>query len=291
MNLGRVGLWSGELRFLRDRGAAHAAAAEVEELGFETIWVPGGTGSGRPMFDVVDGLLDATERVVVACGVLSIWVQDAVATARGQEALRARHPGRFLLGLGVSHPQLVDHELHARLARPRSEMAAYLDQLDAAATDGLCAERVIAALRPRMLELARDRSAGAHPYLVTPDHTAEARVTLGADTLLAPEQGVVLETDPARAREIARAHLSVYLGLPNYTGNMLRYGFTEDDLLDGGSDRLVDGIVAWGDEEAILARVREHEQAGADHVALQVLSGRRGEVPLPEWRRLSDALR
>lgn len=290
MNLGRVGIWSGELRFLRDAPRAADAARELEQLGYATLWIPGGTGSGRPLFEVVGDLLDATERMTVATGILSIWVQDAAQTAREHEALRARHPGRFLLGLGSSHPQLVDDATREQMRRPRTAMAAYLDRLDAETTDDLAGERVLAALRPRMLELARDRTLGSHPYLVTPAHTAAARGLLGPGALLAPEQGVVLEADPSRARAIARAHLSVYLGLPNYTGNLLEHGFTDADLLDGGSDRLVDGVVAWGDEDAILARVQAHHDAGADHVAVQVLSGRRGDVPLPEWRRLAGAL-
>lgn len=290
MNLGSIGVWSGELRFMRDRAAAHEAAAEVEALGYGALWIPGGTGTGRPLFEVAHGLLGATRRIPVATGILSIWIQDAATTAAGQEALRAAHPGRFLLGLGISHPTLVDDAARELLARPRTAMVRYLDGIDAAATTDLSGERVLAALRPRMLELARDRTIGAHPYFVTPAHTAFARETMGPGPLLAPEQAVVLETDPDRAREIARAHMSVYLGLPNYTGNLLRYGFTEDDLADGGSDRLVDGVVAWGDEARVAARVQEHVDAGADHVALQMLSGRRGEAPLPEWRRLAEVL-
>jgi probable F420-dependent oxidoreductase len=290
MNLGRVGIWSGELRFLRDRGAAQDAAAELDELGFRTLWIPGGTGTGLPLMDVAAGLLDATRAATIATGILSIWVQDAQRTAGEQEELRARHPGRFLLGLGISHPELVGDEARALLARPRTAMIRYLDELDAAATHDLSGERVLAALRPRMLELARERALGSHPYFVPPAHTAAAREALGPDALLAPEQAIVLETDPSRAREIARAHMEVYLGLPNYTGNLLAHGFTEDDLAGGGSDRLVDGVVAWGDEVAVIARVREHVDAGADHVAVQVLSGRRGEVPLPEWRRIAEAL-
>ena len=286
MNLGALGVWSGELRFARDRGAAREAAAELDALGFGTLWPPGGTGTGAPLLDVAAEILDAAPRATVATGVLSIWVQDAASAGAAQARLRERHPGRFLLGLGTSHAELLDDDAaRARAARPFTEMGRYLDGLDAACP-GAERERVLAALRPRMLGLARDRCAGAHPYLVTPEHTAVARETLGPGPLLAPEQTVVLETDPARAREIARAFLATYLGLPNYMGNLLRFGFDEVDLRDGGSDRFVDAVVAWGDEDAIAARVAAHREAGAGHVALQVLSGRRG-LPLAEWRRLA----
>jgi probable F420-dependent oxidoreductase len=289
--IGTLGVWSGELRFKRDRSVAEAAAAELDELGYGTLWIPGGTGTGAPLFDVVGGVLAATSRVTIATGVLSIWVQDATTTAADHAAVRAAHPGRFLLGLGTSHVKLVGEEAKALLAKPRTAMIRYLDGMDAALGEDTSGERILAALGPRMLELARERTRGTHPYFVTPEHTATARQALGPDVLVAPEQGVVLETDPARAREIARAHMEIYLGLPNYTNNLIRNGdFTEDDLRDGGSDRLVDAVVAWGDEDAIAARVAEHRDAGADHVALQVLTGRRGEMPLPEWRRLAEAL-
>lgn len=290
MNLGQLGIWSGELRFLRDRALAHDAAAELNELGFRTLWIPGGTGTGLPLLEVAAGLLDVTRDATIATGILSIWVQGPQSTARQQLELRSRYPGRFLLGLGTSHPELVDEATRARLAKPRTAMIDFLDAIDAATAHDLSGERVIAALRPRMLELARERTLGAHPYFVTPQHTRTAREVLGPDAILAPEQAVVLETDPERARDIARAHMKVYLGLPNYTGNLLAQGFAEHDLSDGGSDRLVDGVVAWGDEVAVTARVREHLDAGADHVALQVLSGRRGEVPIEEWRRIAEAL-
>jgi probable F420-dependent oxidoreductase len=292
VNVGTLGVWSGELRFLRDRGAANDAAAELEQLGYDALWLPGGTGTGLPVFDVLESILGATRQLTVASGIISIWVEDAVNAAAGQSRLRAAHPGRFLLGLGVSHMRFLDEAARVQLKKPRTAMERYLDALDAAAGEDLSGERVIAALGPRMLELARDRTLGSHPYFVTPEHTARARAALGPRPLLAPEQAVVLETDPACAREIARSHMAVYLELPNYVNNLLRSGpFAEQDFRDGGSDRLVDEVVAWGDESAIAARVDAHREAGADHVSLQVLSGRRGELPLPEWRRLADALR
>lgn len=286
-----TGIWSGELRFKRDRAAAADAAAELDELGFDALWIPGGTGTGLPLFDVADEILRATRRATVATGILSIWVVDAATAGAGHARLHEAHGDRFLLGLGISHERFVEGDAaDAVVRRPRTAMIRYLDALDAATGTDLSGTRVLAALGPRMLELARDRTAGAHPYFVMPEHTAFARGVLGDGPLLAPEQAVVLETDPARAREIARAHMEVYLGLPNYTNNLRRFGITDDDLHDGGSDRLVDAIVAWGTEDDVRARVDEHRAAGADHVTLQVLTGRRGELPLPEWRRLATAL-
>jgi probable F420-dependent oxidoreductase len=285
-SLGRVGIYSGELRFLRDRAQAEEAAAEVEQLGFGALWVPGGAGTGLPLFDVLEGILAATERIPVVSAILSIWVEDAQAAAAGQLRLRTRFPGRFVLGLGTSHAPLVDESVRERLAKPRTAMAEYLDELDAAVPEEARRERLLGALGPRMLELAGARTLGTHPYLVTPEHTRAAREILGDGPLIAPEQAVILEEDPAVAREIARRHLAVYLGLPNYTSNWLRHGLTEADLRDGGSDRLVDELVAWGDEQRIAERIAGHHDAGADHVALMVLRGEKG-LPTDVWRRLA----
>jgi probable F420-dependent oxidoreductase len=198
------------------------------------------------------------------------------------------HPGRFLLGLGISHAMLVNAK-SLTYERPLEVTAKYLDALDKADPPVPVAERALAALGPRMLTVARDRTAGAHPYLVTPEHTAVARQILGSGPLLAPEQAVVVETDPGRARQIGRQHLKLYLQLPNYTNNWLRHGYTPDDLADGGSDRLVDGLVAWGDEQTILSRIQAHRDAGADHVCLQVLP-REGETPVDQWQRLAQLI-
>jgi probable F420-dependent oxidoreductase len=289
MNIGTVGVWSGELRFLRDRAAAAEAAAELEGLGYGALWVPGGTGTGIPIFTALGQLLAATQRVTVASAIISIWVESPAQVAEGQELLRQAHPGRFLLGLGISHARFLDEEAKRRLTRPVSVMRQYLDELDELVADDLSGERILAALRPKMLSLAGERSLGSHPYFVTPEHTAVARRALGPSALLAPEQAVVLERDPARAREIARAHMALYLELPNYVNNLRECGFGDVDLRDGGSDRLVDALVAWGDESVVAERFAAHRQAGADHVAIQVLSGRR-ELPLPEWRRLAATL-
>jgi probable F420-dependent oxidoreductase len=286
MELGRVGIWSGQLR-RADPSAITEAAAELDELGFGSIWIPG--GHGGDVFGDAARLLAATTSATVATGILNVWMHTPEETATGHAALTGEHPGRFLLGLGVSHEPAVTNSGQT-YARPLAKMRDFLDALDAAAPPVPTGERMLAALGPRMLELARDRSAGAHPYLVTPDHTAIARAALGDGPLLATELMIVLDADPEAARVIARQHLSRYMVLPNYTNNFLRLGFTEDDLLDGGSDRLVDGLIAWGDLDAITARIGEHHAAGADHVCIQVLQADAAALPRDAWRRLAAAV-
>jgi probable F420-dependent oxidoreductase len=285
MDLGPVGIWAPQLRY-GDAGAIQETAAELEQLGYGALWIPGGVGGD--IFGDSERLLTATRRVVVATGILNIWMHDASSVAEGHHRLTSVHPHRFLLGLGVSHAALVDRTDHYE--KPLAKMVGYLDALDAAPDPVPAPERALAALGPRMLELARDRTAGAHPYLVTPEHTRLARSVLGTGPLLAPEQKVILDTDAGRARAMAREQLALYFQLPNYTNNLLRSGFSEADLTDGGSDRVIDGIVAWGDADAIAARVREHHDAGADHVCVQVLTSSRAEAPHDEWRRLAPAL-
>ncbi|GAB2846302.1 LLM class F420-dependent oxidoreductase [Actinoallomurus bryophytorum] len=280
MDLGQIGIWNSGLRD-EDRRAADGvreAAAELEELGYDAIWLGGSPGVRHAA-----PLLEATERIVVATGILNIWEYEPAEVAEEQTALAERHPGRFLLGLGASHAALVKG-----YRKPYSMMVDYLDRLDAA---GSAKEhRVLAALGPRMLTLSRDRAAGAHPYLITPEHTATAREILGPDSLLAPEVKVVLETDPERARAAARGHLAIYLGMPNYTGNLLRLGFVDDDFRDGGSDRLIDATFAWGDMEAIRARLAAHREAGADQLVVQVVTGDQVAMPRSQWRELADGL-
>ena len=274
-----TGIWASELRRAGDESARREAAAELEALGYSALWFPG--SQGGPVFEAAELLLDATERVPVATGILNVWRHTPEEAAEGHRRLRAAHGDRFLLGLGIGHPQSVEE-----YRKPLTTMRNYLAALDVPKD-----ERILAALGPKMLDLARDESLGAHPYFVPVAHTVFARERLGPDALLAPEQAVVLEKDPERAREVARTHVSRYLQLPNYTNNLLRVtDLTEDELRDGGSDRLVDLVVAWGDEEAIRARVDEHRAAGADHVCIQVIHGRQGELPLDEWRRLAPAL-
>jgi probable F420-dependent oxidoreductase len=284
--LGRIGIWSSELRY-GDRQQALAAAATLEELGYGTLWIPGGIGGD--LLAHATALLDATERMAVATGILNVWMHEASEVAAGHHSIRRAHPGRFLLGLGISHGPLVDAH-GGKYERPYGSMTRYFDDLDNAVPPVPVDERVLAALGPRMLRLARDRSAGSHPYLITPEHTAQARSILGAGPVLAPEQAVVLETDAAAARALARKHLHHYFAFPNYTDNWLRLGYEPDDLDHDGSDRLVDALVAWGDEAAILARVQAHWDAGADHVCLQALARPGETIPLDQWRVLGSAL-
>ncbi|EYT78207.1 MULTISPECIES: LLM class F420-dependent oxidoreductase [unclassified Streptomyces] len=280
--VGRYGVWSIGLRSEKAdrRGAIAEAAAELEELGYGTAWLGGNSAPANAA-----PLLGATRTLTVGTSIQSIWQHDAGSSAAGFAELDAAHPGRFVLGLGVSHAKLAE-----QYRRPYSALVAYLDELDAAKVPA--GRRVLAALGPRTLELSRDRAAGAIPYLVTTEHTAQAREILGEGPLLAPELKVVLDEDPERARATARGYLAMYLQLPNYTDNFLRLGFTEDDVRDGGSDRLIDAVYAWGDEDRIRARVEEFLAAGADHLALQVVTGTTDpdELPREEWRRLASLL-
>jgi probable F420-dependent oxidoreductase len=277
--VGRYGIWSRELRSEEPGVLAEIpeAAAELQDLGFGAVWLGASPGVEHAL-----PLIGATSALTVATGILSIWRYEAADVAAEVSAVEASHTGRFLLGLGVSHAVMAE-----QYKRPHSAMTAYLDALDAAGQPA--GRRVLAALGPRMLELSRERAAGAHPYLVTPGHTAEARETLGAEALLAPEQKVVLETDPDRARALARGALAPYLGLPNYAGSFRRIGFTDDDFTGGGSDRLVDAVFAWGGEERVRERIDAHLAAGADHVALQAVTAEQG-LPRPAWRRLAALL-
>jgi probable F420-dependent oxidoreductase len=228
---------------------------------------------------------------VAATGILNLWMHSAQETGDGFAALEADHAGRTLLGIGVSHHLLIDNTHPGEYTKPLAKMRAYLDELDAVSPSVPPDRRVLAALGPKMLELSRDRAGGAHPYIVTPEHTAEARAVLGDGPLLAPEQHVILETDATKARELARQGLSVYLQLPNYVNNWRRLGFTDDDFANGGSDRLLDHIVVWGDEATIAERVQAHLDAGADHVCVQAITGtEHSEFPRAEWRALAPAL-
>ena len=279
--LGRIGIWSGELRYAAARAEA---AAELDELGYGAIWFPGGIG-GEILADV-DGLLAATKRATVATGIINIWKHEPAELGSWWRGHSSAQQGRVMLGLGISHGPLIGEGY----GRPVATMRTYLDGLDA---QGVPAERrCLAALGPKMLDLSRDRSAGAHPYLTTPEHTAIAREHLGPDALLAPEHGVILETDPGKARGVAREALGLYLRLPNYTNNWRRLGFGDDEI-ENPSDRLVDALFAWGGLDHIARRVREHLDAGANHVCLQVVRGKVGgdpSLPREAWRELAAAL-
>jgi len=288
MELGSVGVWGSGLWLEESRRAeAKDVAAELDELGYAALWLSAGFGQGLPT--LFGELLGATRRMRIASGILSIWHATATQATDGFWALERAHPGRFLLGLGASHAPRVDAD-EKRYERPWSRMVGYLDELDAE-RPGVPPEcRVLAALGPRMLRLSAERTTGAHPYFVPVEHTALARQTLGPGPLLAPEQAVVLETDPELARGLARGHMKGYLRLPNYTKNLRRLGYSDQDLDGGGSDRLVDAIVAWGDMDQIAERVRAHGDAGADSVSVQVISERPTEFPREQYRRLATAL-
>jgi probable F420-dependent oxidoreductase len=281
---GRAGIWIRSSALSPGTAEAAEIAAELEEAGYGAVWL--GAASGD--LAQVSSLLAQTGRLVVATGMVSIWTNPADTTAAAYAAVAGKHPGRVLLGLGVSHAHVVERA-SLQYTRPYHRMVSYLGDLDNAAAPVPPEGRVLAALGPRMLRLAAERTAGAHPYLVTPEHTRRAREVLGAGPLLAPEQKVVLETGPATAREIGRTSVSYYLQAPNYTRNLLRLGFAEDDFTGGGSDRLIDALVAWGDTGAVLGRIREHHDAGADHVAIQVLTAD-GSLPRAQWRELAQAL-
>jgi len=233
--------------------------------------------------------------MVIATGIANIYGRDPVTMAAAQKTLAEFYPHRFLLGLGVSHVPLVEQLRGHRYDKPVATMRGYLDAMDRApyraVSPAVKPLRVLAALGPQMLRLAAERADGAHPYNTTPKHTAQARELLGAGPLLCPEQAVILETNAAKARAIARKFLAIYLTLPNYTNNLLRLGFSEGDFANGGSDGLIDAVTAWGDVKTVLSRVDEHRAAGADHVCLQVLTGSEQDFPLREIREIAKALR
>jgi probable F420-dependent oxidoreductase len=291
IQVGPIGIWT---RQLEDHPAAKAqeTARELEELGYGALWF--GEAAGREALSNAGILLAGTKRIVVATGIANIYARDAVAMASGQKTLAEAYPNRFLLGLGVSHVPLVEQLRGHRYEKPVATMRAYLDAMDQAPYSSVPPAtkpvRVLAALGPKMLQLAGERADGAHPYNVNPEHTAEARQILGPDRYLYPEQAVVLETDPDKARDIGRAFLGFYLTLPNYANNFLRLGFDESDFKDGGSNRLIDAIIAWGDLNAIRDRIHAHHSTGADHVCIQVLSADPKALPLHEWRELASAL-
>lgn len=285
MQLAGVGVWSSQLRY-GDAAESADAAAELEDLGYTALWIP---DVGGPLFDAVENLLGATSKAVVATGILNLWMHEPVDVAAKYQSLVSAHGARLLLGIGVSHAPLIDAGNPGRYQKPLAATKEYLEALDATEQPVPVDARVLAALGPKMLHLSATRANGSHPYLVTPDFTARARESLGTGPLLLPEQTAILTTDADQARSIGTEWLRSYLGLPNYANNLLRSGFTEDDLTSV-SDRLFDAIIAWGDEAAIAARVQEHIAAGADHVCVQVLDTDPKVYPREQWRRLAPAL-
>lgn len=290
--LGRVGIWTQELD-KQPAAVVRDTVAELDELGFGAIWF-GESPRRREPFANAALMLGASSRIVVATGVAVIWARDSSAAASGQRTLAEAWPGRFLLGVGISHAPNVQRRGH-RYEAPIETMRAYLRAMSNPGDSdvpepALPPSRVVGALGPLMMQLARDESDGAHPYLVTPEHTSWARGVLGPRRLLCPEQAVVLETDGQRARDIARSHLGNRFDLPNYRRNFVRMGFSDADFASGGSNRLLDALVAWGSLDQLRARVAMHHSAGADHVAVQVLTGESRHLPLREWRALAEAL-
>jgi probable F420-dependent oxidoreductase len=291
VDLGPLGLWTSVLD-QQPAVRARELAAELEEQGWGTVWIPEAVLRDPLVHAAL--LLDSTDRLVVATGIANIYARTPMAMNNGWQSLSEAFPDRFLLGLGVSHQPLVEGLFRETYGPPLTAMREYLDAIDAsyyaAPPPPTPPQRVLAALGPKMLELARDKADGAHPYLVTPEHTALAREILGPERVLAPEQKVVLETDPEQARAIARRALAVYVpGLPNYVNNLRRLGFTDDVLQDPPSERLVVGIVAWGDVDVSAARLQAHRDGGADHVAVQVLGDDTARV-LRDTRTLGESL-
>jgi probable F420-dependent oxidoreductase len=251
------------------RGVMPQQAKEIEALGYGAVWVG---GSPPAELDWVEPLLEQTSTLQIATGIVNVWTAAAKPVSESFHRIDNAYPGRFLLGIGVGHP-----EAHAQYRKPYDALVEYLDQLDEFAVP--VHRRVVAALGPQVLKLAARRSAGAHPYLTTPEHSAQARELMGPSAFLAPEHKVVLTTDAEKARAIGRKALDIYFNLTNYVTNWKRLGFTDEDVAKPGSDRLVDALVAYGTTDAIAARLNEHLQAGADHVAIQVLTGADNLVP------------
>jgi probable F420-dependent oxidoreductase len=272
MELGRIGIWHS-----KNQGGSGVVKA-IEALGYGALWV-----GGSPSVQEARVYVEASTRIPVVTGILNVWQHDPVDVARDHAELTSDHPGRFLLGIGIGHP-----EATSDYSRPLKTMREFFDGLDAADTPVPEDERVAAALGPKMLDLAKERSLGTHPYFIDVQHTRFARERLGSDALLAPEVAVVVEDDPETARGHAREYAKLYLGLTNYTNNLLRFGYTEQDIADGGSDRLIDAVIPHGSPEQIADVVRAHLDAGADHVCLQPLG--HGPEPLEDFRALAAAL-
>jgi probable F420-dependent oxidoreductase len=271
MELGRLGVW-----FFTDALPVQQAAdfaRRVEALRYSALWIP--EVLGREPLAHASWLLANTQRLIVATGIANIYARDANTAAQGQRTLAEQSGGRFLLGLGVSHVPMVEGLRGHKYERPVATMRAYLERMEKAPYGAVrpseAPPTVIAALGPKMLALAAEKTRGAHPYLVPPEHTAQAREILGPDAWLCTEQKVLLLTDPSKARAVARQAIAMYLGLVNYRRNLMRLGFTESDLDAGGSDRLVDALIAWGDEKRIADRVQAHLDAGATQVCIQPL--------------------
>ena len=290
--LNGVGIWTFALDTV-PASRAREHAAEIESLGYSALWIP--EVSGRDPFVHLAMLLGATQKIVGATGIANIWARDAVAMVEATSALTEAFPERLLVGLGVSHQHLVEKLRGHEYGKPVPSMRAYLERMAAAPYTAFKPATpvriVLAALGPLMTKLSGERALGAHPYFVPPEHTVGARAILGKGPLLCVEQAVLLETDPVKARAIARVHTDRYLKAPNYVNNLRRLGYKDEDFLNNGSDRLVDALVGWGDEKAVVKRVQEQFAAGASHVCIQPLPHVAGAVPDNQWRALAPAMR
>jgi probable F420-dependent oxidoreductase len=287
----RIGIWTVALD-ARSPAETAACAAELESLGYGSLWF--GEAYGREAFTEAGLLLAATNRLVIGTGIANVYGRDAVTGNAAGRTLNAAYPGRLVVGWGISHGPIVERMRGHSYGKPVTTMRAYLDAIDGApffaSGPELGPPRVLAALRPKMLELARTHADGAHPYLVTPEHTRRARAILGPDRILCVEQAVVLTTDRQEFLKRAHWHLEIYTGLPNYRGSWEALGFSDEDFVRGGSERLKDALVAWGDGDAIAARVTDHLDAGADHVLIQALGADAFELPVDQWRALAPVL-
>ena len=292
INIGKVGIWQGML----DRHPTPAVKdtiAEIEAMGWPCLWRP--EALGRDPFVSAAIMLEASTNLKVATGIAQITARHPATAVSGQKTLAEAYDNRFVLGLGVSHQPFVEGIHGLSYQKPYSQMVSYLNKMSQAQfmafEHSQSPPTILAALGPKMLKLASEKAGGAHPYFVPPEHTAYAREIMGPDALLAPEQKVVFESEPSKAREIARSGMQFYMELPNYMNNLRRHGFSDEDL-EQCSDKLVDGVVAWGTLDDILARIKQHHDAGADHVAIQVLTGEGfgGDPPMNEWRQLAEAL-
>ncbi len=267
--IGRLGVWCWLDAYTAPEAAAFAR--QIEAWGYSALWIP--EAVGRDPFSFISYLSAETEKLVLATGIANIYARDAMTLKAIHKTISELAPGRFVMGLGVSHEHLVSKVRGHDYKKPLTTMRNHLDALDSALYMGANPKEdapiVLAALRDRMLGLAAERTHGAHPYFVPPEHTAHAREVMGPDAWLCPEQMVLRETDPTKARQVARANMQVYVGLPNYQNNLRQFGYGDADFADGGSDRLVDAIVAWGDEQAIASRIQAHRDAGANHVCIQ----------------------
>ena len=287
---GTVGIWTGTHESLAP-GESGEIASELESLGYSAMWFP--EAWGREAFTSASLLLSATSIITIATGIANIWARDAVNAANATKTLNAAYHDRFILGLGVSHAPLVERMRGHTYETPLTQMRDYLTAMDAAPMLSNETQhpyaRVLAALGPKMLQLAADMTDGVLPYLVTPEHTVQAREVVG-DKFIGVEQSVVLGENREEFLRRAHAHLEIYTGLDNYKNSWRRLGFNNEDFVRGGTDRLCDAMVVHGDEAAILERIKEHRDAGADHVCLQVLGAEPTTPPLTEWRRIADAV-